>query len=690
MRATCCHCQSQYDIDDSKVPGKRAAIRCSQCQQVFEYVKPQETESFWQPPDLTDQPSESEPENAAEPAALPSAFEQMQTLQTETAEESVEPVEAESHDDADLLASLEAEKAKVTQESQRLEQVNARMDALTDSGSPAAVPPAKAVDTAYSVIGGDDSNNELKVAEQPLDLGEPMEVDAPEPHKRELPAQDKPAPVSPGPQRVATPTQQIEKKLSYAPWMALMLSSSLFFVTVGILALFYIYKRSQAVQPAFDTPVVAAAAQTATTLTQPEVNAVDRVPIATPVDSPSEPVTGKSAFELGMAAYHQHSLAAYRRAESHLLEAYKQEERSPRTVTALSQLYAVLGHHLDREKLLKRSLNLAQRVLQHHAEQGFAHRAMAQAYFYAGKHSQAFEHVQKALALADDDKEAYLLRGMILWKLGKGGGGLQQAYKMAPQSFLPLDRLTAYYLESKKFKNAYKHAAKLMARFPARYEGYYYGMQAAEALGKRQRAESFGEQALLLNPTDSLLNQAVAKLYLDHSKDEKAAELLEEFLAQVEKLKRDELIKIYILVGKALLKSKPRKAQFYFDKVVGWEKEHATALNYLGLAHFNQKNYKDSIRYFSAAHKQHPDNTQITYNLALSYFHASQFRQAEELFSQVVRSNPRHEEANLFLASVFEKQGNRIKAIAGLQRVLQINPRNQVARQKVKRLKAGY
>jgi Tfp pilus assembly protein PilF len=80
---------------------------------------------------------------------------------------------------------------------------------------------------------------------------------------------------------------------------------------------------------------------------------------------------------------------------------------------------------------------------------------------------------------------------------------------------------------------------------------------------------------------------------------------------------------------------------------------------------------------------------QIKFNLALTHFSAGSFNRAEQLIQEIRTVEPRHEEATLYLANVYDKKGDRLKAIEIFEKVLAINPNNVLAQKQMQRLKSG-
>lgn len=264
-----------------------------------------------------------------------------------------------------------------------------------------------------------------------------------------------------------------------------------------------------------------------------------------------------------------------------------------------------------------------------------------------------------------------------------------QAYKMDPPTYRTDYEMTNFFLNSAKYYDAKKAAQQLIHDFPLRREGYIAALKAMVPIGQYKEAQKIAEQALQTNPTDIELNILTAQIYAGDDKPEKAKELLRVLLAQKPKVTRDDLTKIYSIMGKATIKTAPAEAIFYYEQLLKWDYDTVGTLNYLGLAYFGNKQYQQSADYFARALKRSPASLEIKFNLALTHFNAGSMPRAEQLLNEICATQPSHEDANFYLAALYEKRGDRSRALQAFSKVLAINPRNQDARLHLDKLKSG-
>lgn len=76
---------------------------------------------------------------------------------------------------------------------------------------------------------------------------------------------------------------------------------------------------------------------------------------------------------------------------------------------------------------------------------------------------------------------------------------------------------------------------------------------------------------------------------------------------------------------------------------------HATDTQdfYQGVKAYREGDYKQANRSFAALHKQAPENTRITYYLAISEAQLGRFQQAKKLYSEIISLDPNGKAASL-------------------------------------------
>ena len=100
---------------------------------------------------------------------------------------------------------------------------------------------------------------------------------------------------------------------------------------------------------------------------------------------------------------------------------------------------------------------------------------------------------------------------------------------------------------------------------------------------------------------------------------------------------------------------------------------------------------KDSPKAIEAYRKAvalDPQQSDAYFNLGFIYASHRDFSKAEEAYGQVVRLSPPYLDEALFnLALVQEKQGKKKQSKENLERALKVNPKNEMARKYLDKIK---
>ena len=144
------------------------------------------------------------------------------------------------------------------------------------------------------------------------------------------------------------------------------------------------------------------------------------------------------------------------------------------------------------------------------------------------------------------------------------------------------------------------------------------------------------------------------------------------------------------LVGQAaaLVEESPTNAESLFLKAIKSDPKSVQAHFQLGHLYMNQKEYTKAIGVYQSVAKLDPSFPETFWNLAFIYAQTKDYPKAEEMYGRVVDLAPRYlDEALYNLAVVQEKQGKRAESIKNLEKALQVNPNNQMAKKYLHRLK---
>ena len=98
------------------------------------------------------------------------------------------------------------------------------------------------------------------------------------------------------------------------------------------------------------------------------------------------------------------------------------------------------------------------------------------------------------------------------------------------------------------------------------------------------------------------------------------------------------------------------------------DKHYRVLLN-LGVEHYNRKNYKQAIKYFTESVAREPGFLEGNYYLGLVHYSQEEYKKAEKFLLEVVRVDERHLKANYLLSHIYYEWKQYRKAIECLDRI---------------------
>jgi len=134
----------------------------------------------------------------------------------------------------------------------------------------------------------------------------------------------------------------------------------------------------------------------------------------------------------------------------------------------------------------------------------------------------------------------------------------------------------------------------------------------------------------------------------------------------------------------------PQKARSALLEAVKLDPENVQAYFKLGLVYVKLKDYSNAIQSYTKAAELDPQFPDIYFNLGFAYGMNQDFARAEEMYQRVVSMRPKYVDEALFnLAVIQDKQGKRKECIASLEQAYAINPRNEVVKKYLDRMKGS-
>jgi tetratricopeptide (TPR) repeat protein len=180
---------------------------------------------------------------------------------------------------------------------------------------------------------------------------------------------------------------------------------------------------------------------------------------------------------------------------------------------------------------------------------------------------------------------------------------------------------------------------------------------------------------------------------LEKKRFNEAAALFEELLSDRPQLAAQ--ISVYhsqALSGQALLlrQKDPGRAETLLMQALQMDQNNLRARFELGSLYFSTRNYPKAIEAYQNVIKRDPDFHKALFNLAFIYASKQDYAMAEQMYQRVIDLSPPYaDEAHFNLAVIQSKQGRKAQSIANLEKALAMNPKNQVARNYLNRLRGS-
>ena len=140
----------------------------------------------------------------------------------------------------------------------------------------------------------------------------------------------------------------------------------------------------------------------------------------------------------------------------------------------------------------------------------------------------------------------------------------------------------------------------------------------------------------------------------------------------------------------ALTATDPPKAKELLVKAVGLDPGNVDGLSQLAGLFLREKDYPEAIETYEKVAKLDAKRSDALFNLGYAYAVTKDYAKAEQAYSKVVDLAPPYLDEALFnLAMVQVKLGKRDLSVKNLERAIQVNPKNEGAKQYLETLKKG-
>lgn len=223
---------------------------------------------------------------------------------------------------------------------------------------------------------------------------------------------------------------------------------------------------------------------------------------------------------------------------------------------------------------------------------------------------------------------------------------------------------------AKKFEEVYFVLDRYSTLVADIAEAQYLMGTSLQKLGAPERALTYFQKSLALEPDHSIVLITLAKLYTELGQIDsamttyqKAIELYPENAA---------MLSNYGILLREL--GQTDKAQELFRKAQALKPNIPEIRNNIGLNYIKMGKYPQAIKAFEKAIAIAPENPQAYHNLGIVYSLLNKIQEAEKWFLEAIRRNPDHAEARSNLGNLYQNTGRLEQAEEQLRLALIINP----------------
>lgn len=378
-----------------------------------------------------------------------------------------------------------------------------------------------------------------------------------------------------------------------------------------------------------------------------------------------------------------------------------------------AEYYFLLSRLADHDHYREASLKLLDMALNKNLHSPYLLANKAYLLAQAGKFDEAFELARQALASNPNSVENNLLMGKILAARGEREPAMihyQQAALLDPTNEEAVTLLAREYIEQDKVDIGIKFLKKLSEVNPEALNGLFYLGNIYATKKKDLKSALKTYQTILNSDPDNLrVLELVAEIYLAEQNYTKALENFEKISDQIPS---DISVQIKIALLHYELKQTD-KAILEFEEILKSSPKSDRILYYLGVLYAEKFNtplalhyfsqipesskfydevqvrqlllYKDEgqlaegIRFAKEQTNKHSNHSLSYQLLATAYAFDNNLTAAINVLEQAQKKFPQDESILSALAQFYEKSGNSDRALAIMQKVIRLNPKNFMA-----------
>lgn len=304
---------------------------------------------------------------------------------------------------------------------------------------------------------------------------------------------------------------------------------------------------------------------------------------------------------------------------------------------------------------------------------------------YSQDHAKAEEAYGKAIAIRQNNGEAYLKRAIVRIYLADYEGAasdiklLEKRIKNHPE----VDYVKGYlFFNQKKYAKAQTAFDVVLSKAPDDMRAVYYQGIVHARQNHLEQAERYLNQFLNAFPNSVTTAKLLGTVRLSRGDYIGAESVL---MSLLERHPND--VEILNLLGEAMLpQRKSKEATGYFRRVIAEQSDSAPAHVKLGLGLIMQKQYEAGIQALKIATKANPQLLSADYVTIQGYLKANEFDKAIEAAELLHKKQQDSPHPLTLMAGAYLAKGDKAKARELLLQALQISPGDPSAAANLARL----
>ncbi len=123
------------------------------------------------------------------------------------------------------------------------------------------------------------------------------------------------------------------------------------------------------------------------------------------------------------------------------------------------------------------------------------------------------------------------------------------------------------------------------------------------------------------------------------------------------------------------------EAEKYLKKALQIEKNDPMARYFLGILYLKKKDYSQAEKILTQLAKDFPNHILANYQLAITYAESGKNDLAIKTLDHIIKNiDPTYSDVHYLLGSIYEKKGQKSKAIASYKKAVELDPSYEAAR----------